>query len=177
TVDDGFAQLDASGVPFEARRAEVELDMSYIGQTHTVAVPLDVTVADGASGISRAAVQAAFDRAYKSVYGRLLDNVAVRVLNLRVAVIGVRPSFDFATLQPDASGSIEAARTGTRPVWADGAEHEAAIYARLDLPVGAEIAGPAILEQADTTIFVDPDLTARIDHLGNVVIARKEHGA
>ncbi len=174
TVDDGFGQLDASGVPFESRRAEVELDMSYIGQTHTVSVPLSVTVREGASGITRAAIQAAFDQAYKAVYGRLLENVAVRVLNLRVATIGVRPSFDFATLQPETSGDAESARTGTRAVWADGGEHQAKIYARLDLPVGAEIPGPAILEQADTTIFVDPGLTARVDALGNVVISRTE---
>jgi N-methylhydantoinase A len=38
-VDEGMALLDASGVQFGARDVQVELDMAYAGQTHTVAVP------------------------------------------------------------------------------------------------------------------------------------------
>ena len=44
---------------------------------------------------------------------------------------------------------------------------------RLDLPVGAVVPGPAILEQPDATVVVDPDLTARIDGFGNVIVERK----
>jgi N-methylhydantoinase A len=40
--------------------------------------------------------------------------------------------------------------------------------------VGAKIAGPALLEQADTTIFVDPGLEARVDRFGNLVITPVE---
>jgi N-methylhydantoinase A len=57
-------------------------------------------------------------------------------------------------------------------VWFDGAWHDAAIYARLDLPVGAEIHGPAVLEQPDATTVVDPALVARIDSFGNVIVER-----
>ena len=39
---------------------------------------------------------------------------------------------------------------------------------RLELPVGARIAGPAILEQPDATIFVDPGMSAEVDRLGNI---------
>ncbi len=40
----------------------------------------------------------------------------------------------------------------------------------LALPVGARVAGPAILEQSDTTIFVDPGLGAEVDRFGNLVV-------
>jgi N-methylhydantoinase A len=43
--------------------------------------------------------------------------------------------------------------------------HETAIYDRLALPVGAEIDGPAILVQPDTTVLIDPGLTGRVDAL------------
>jgi N-methylhydantoinase A len=36
------------------------------------------------------------------------------------------------------------------------------------------VSGPAILEQQDATILVEPDLAARVDRLGNVIIARRE---
>jgi N-methylhydantoinase A len=48
------------------------------------------------------------------------------------------------------------------------------VFQRLELPEGADIPGPAILEQPDTTIFIDPGLTGRIDSFGNVVITRQE---
>ena len=34
--------------------------------------------------------------------------------------------------------------------------------------------GPALLEQPDATIFIDPDLTSSVDRFGNLVIARKD---
>jgi N-methylhydantoinase A len=46
------------------------------------------------------------------------------------------------------------------------------VYERLELPVGARIEGPAILEQADATIVVDPGLAATVDPLGNLVLRR-----
>jgi len=52
--------------------------------------------------------------------------------------------------------------------------HETAIYDRLALPVGAVIDGPAILEQPDTTVLVDPGLTGTVDRHGNTILAPRE---
>jgi N-methylhydantoinase A len=161
----GAALLDRAGVRFEGRSTNLAFDMSYVGQTHTVAVPV-------AGAPHRAAIAQAFDAAYRSSFGRTLDGVPVRVLNLRVAVTGRRPRFDLAVLAPGAGLSVDAARRGTRRVRADGAWHQAAIYERLKLPVGSRIEGPAVLEQPDTTIFVDPGLAAITDRLGNVLLER-----
>ena len=43
----------------------------------------------------------------------------------------------------------------------------------LKLPVGAVIPGPAILEQADATTFIDPGLAGRVDDYGNVIVERE----
>jgi N-methylhydantoinase A len=48
---------------------------------------------------------------------------------------------------------------------------EAAVHDRLALPVGAVIAGPAILEQLDATIYIEPGLSGEVDRFGNVLIA------
>ena len=82
-------------------------------------------------------LRAAFERAYQASFSRLLPGVPATIVNLRTAAIGRRPHFDLAALAPEAAASIEKARLGTRPVWFDGGWHDAAIYARLDLPVGA----------------------------------------
>ncbi len=171
---DGMKLLDEAGVAFGGIDAVFELDMSYMGQTHTVDVLLPIEFEGGSTGVDVEMILAAFEARYRHVYGRPLEGIAIRVLNLRVAVIGRRPKFDLSLLAPKGSGSVEDARLGVRQVWVDGGWHEATVYERLPLPVGAVIAGPALLEQPDTTIFIEPDLAGTVDAYGNIVIARKE---
>jgi N-methylhydantoinase A len=166
--------LDASRSRFEDRTIVVELDMAYLGQTHTVSVPLPVEFADGTvTPPTRDQIAAAFDTAYQSTYGRLLKNGVRRVMNLRTAVIGERPKFDLATLAPR-GGSVEGARKGTRNVHFGDAWHDTAIFDRLTLPVGARIIGPAILEQPDTTVLIEPGLVGTTDRFGNTIIEREQ---
>ncbi len=171
---EGLALLEKAGIGLQGNTCQFELDMSYLGQTHTVSVPLPVTLDGDTTGVTRALIRQAFEDAYRAAYGRLLDDIAIRVLNLRVAVIGHRPKFDLSALAPGPDASAEAARTGERQVWVDGGWHTAAIYDRLVLPAGAGVPGPALLEQPDTTIFIDPDLAGTVDAHGNLVIERKQ---
>ncbi|AWN51262.1 hydantoinase/oxoprolinase family protein [Methylobacterium sp. 17Sr1-1] len=164
--------VEAAGLTVSRIDTVFELDMHYVGQTHTVAVALPVTVRNGTTGVTIEVIQAAFEAAYRTSFSRLLPGLGTRIVNLRTAAIGRRPHFDLAALAPGPDTSLEAARLGSRSVWFAGAWHEATVYARLALPVGAEIPGPAILEQPDATTVVDPDLTARVDRLGNVVVTR-----
>ncbi|WP_246455713.1 hydantoinase/oxoprolinase family protein [Sulfitobacter aestuariivivens] len=170
-VDDGMATLEAANTTFEARVASFELDMAYIGQTHTVAVPLEVTVANGAvTPPTKAEIEAAFDKAYAATFGRLLKNGTRRILNLRSAVTGTRPKFDLRTLAPTETQAANP--KATRKVHFGDTWHDTAIYDRLALPIGTEINGPAILEQPDTTVLIEPGLTGRVDDYGNTVITK-----
>ncbi len=168
----GTARLDASAARLEAREVAVELDMAYAGQTHAIAVPLPVEVTDGrVAPPAREAIAAAFDAVYRAAYGRLLPQGVRRIVNLRTAVIGRRPKFDLATLAP-VGGHAEVLRR--RPVRFASTWHDTAIHDRLALPVGARIDGPAILEQPDATILVEPGLAAEVDRFGNVIVTRKD---
>jgi N-methylhydantoinase A len=161
---EGAALVEGAKVRLTGCDTVVELDMSYVGQTHTVAVPL-------AGTLDAAAIRGAFETRYRAAYGRLLEGIAMRVLNLRVAVIGRRPKLDLIGLAPAPGGSVAAAQRGTRRVYVDGGFAAAPVYARLALPMDAVVPGPAILEQPDTTIFIDPGLVGSVDRFGNVVLA------
>jgi N-methylhydantoinase A len=165
---DGARLLDRSGVAFVSRDTLVACDMLYLGQTHTVAAPV---AWQRGEALTVDEIRAAFERRYHEVYGRLLENIPIRVLNIHVVAVGRRPKLDLAALAPS-GGSIAQATLGARPVYVHGAWQEATVYARRELPVGAIVKGPAILEQQDTTILVEPDLQARVDTLGNVVLER-----
>jgi N-methylhydantoinase A len=57
-------------------------------------------------------------------------------------------------------------------VWFAGGWHATRVWSRLDLPAEAVIESPAILEQPDATIFIEPGLRGRVDRLGNVIVER-----
>jgi len=167
--DAARAVVTDCGIAVERVELLYELDMHYLGQTHTVSVPLPVTQ-DRLEGVTEASVRAAFEAAYLASFSRLLPGVPARIVTLRVAAMGRRPAFDFSVFAPDASASVEKARLGSRRVWFDGGWRDTAIWSRLDLPAGALIAGPAILEQADATTVIEPGHAGRIDPMGNLVV-------
>jgi N-methylhydantoinase A len=165
------AVVAAAGIPVEATDVLYELDMHYLGQTHTLAVPLPVGHGDKLN-ISEDMIRSAFEAAYLSSFSRLLAGLPIRIVSFRVAAIGRRPAFDFTVFAPLHSASLEKALLGNRCVWFDGGWRDTAIWGRLDLPSGAVIAGPAILEQPDATTVIEPGLRGRIDPLGNLIVER-----
>jgi len=157
-------RLDSAGVKFESIQEVVALDMLYMGQTHTLQVTLDT------QEITLESIQSVFENTYLASFGRILNGIAIRVMNLRYARIGVRPKFDLTILAPKGAGS--SISPGIQQVFHAGKWWDAKRYARLDLPVGSEISGPAILEQADTTVWLEPGFIARVDSLGNLLVER-----
>jgi N-methylhydantoinase A len=162
--------LDNAGIAFDSVARIFELDMLYVGQTHTVSVPLAIPD----KGLTREAIQSAFDDAYGQAFGRLLANIPARIMNYRVAALGKRPRFDMTAFAPVDGKSARECKTGEREIFVNGGSTVAAIYDRLALAEGETVLGPAILEQPDSTIFVDPGLVGRIDRFGNLII---EYGA
>jgi N-methylhydantoinase A len=160
-----------SGIAIEGIDVHFELDMHYLGQTHTIAAALPAQVLQSQSvDIDAGVIRRAFEAAYCASFSRLLPELAIRIVTLRVTASGRRPALNFSVFAPEASASIEKARRGTRRVWFEGGWRDTEILARLDLPAGATIRGPAILEQPDATIVIEPDMAGRVDALGNVIV-------
>jgi N-methylhydantoinase A len=161
-ADEMEALLDEAGVPFAGVERRFEFDMLYLGQTHTVSAVIEWT-----GDLTQNAIKTAFEAAYRATYGRLLDGIPIRVMNYRVAVTGKRPALDMAVFAPP---TREDPQETTRSVYVSGGWQDARVLQRLALPEGASIPGPAVLEQPDTTIFIDPGLTGRVDKFGNLII-------
>jgi len=145
----------------------IELDMLYMGQSHSVAVP----ILEDPDKLTVASIGAAFDRAYAKAYSRPLTGIPVRILNLRLSVVGVRPAIDLQILAKGArADSVASCLISEQPIYADGAWHNGQIIDRLRLPEGAEIHGPALLVQPDATIYLDPFISATVDSFGNITM-------
>jgi N-methylhydantoinase A len=163
-LDAGQALLCAEGITTERVVALFQADMAYDGQIHEVRTPLP------SSTLSRAELVTAFETSYAAQYGDTLGNRPIKVTTLRTTVIGVRPK---TPLTPPLAGSgsgVEEAQQGTRPVYIDNAFVECPVYRRDGLPCQAWFTGPAIIEQADTTTFVEPGILVRVDTHGNLML-------
>ena len=167
--DELEALIRQSSVVFDKVERVMELDMLYAGQTHAVAVGLPGALSKNFV-CNADDIHTAFNTAYKRTYGRLLDNIPLRVLNFRVIVIGRRPQFDMHILgNEDNTGD---AKRGSRRIWIAGEHVDTPVYQRDYLKTNIELAGPALIEQADTTIFIDPGLCGKTDRFGNLIIRR-----
>ncbi len=137
-------------------------EMQFRGQTHLIRVALP------SADLTRKQLQVLFEAAYQKRFQVDLPEIKAQLVNLLTTVIGRRRLFPMAALLPPVDGTLSAAKTGTRQMYADGRWHEAQLYARERLPRGAEIIGPAIVEQVDATSILEPGAVARVDAVGNL---------
>jgi N-methylhydantoinase A len=164
------AVVQEAGVAVERIDVIYELDMHYQGQTHTISAPLPTASETVGVALNAGVVRAAFETSYRRHFSRLLPDIPVRIVSLRTAAVGRRPPFDLSALKPAQGLTVDAARRGKRPIWFAGEWLISAIWSRLDLPSGAVIEGPAVLEQSDATTLIDPGLVAQVDDIGNLII-------
>ncbi|MEE3099367.1 MAG: hydantoinase/oxoprolinase family protein, partial [Pseudomonadota bacterium] len=165
-IDEGRALIAQESVEVERVEVVCSADMQFIGQTHLLRVALD------GPEPSREDLQARFERAYWDRFRVSLPEIRPALVNLNVSVIGVRREIDLALLIDPAGrrASLAAAQVGARPVWFDAGWRDTPVYRREHLPEGAVIEGPAIVEQLDATLVIDPGCTARGDADGNLMI-------
>jgi len=164
-VDEGRRLLASEGVPAETATIQHEADMQFIGQTHVLTVSIPKTA------FEREDLMATFEKAYWERFEVELKEMRAQVVSLRTAVIGRRQPVSLSGLiavEPQAGPPRAVAR---RRAWFDGAWHDTPIYRREHLGAGAELTGPAIVEQLDTTTVIEPGDRLRVDALGNLEIA------
>ena len=165
-VAQGEALIGAEKVEIRELRHLHSVDMQFMGQTHLLRVPL------GTPDITAEALRARFEEVYFSRFRVKLDDIRAMVVNANTSVIGVRAALDLSTLIDPAARKprLEDALTARRPVRIDGQTHETPVYWRDHLPEGFALTGPAIIEQMDTTLLVEPgDHAADAGH-GNILV-------
>ena len=152
------------------REVELYFDSRYVGQNFELRVP----VAAGGPAVLLApldieAIKARFFQVHDTAYGYHDPADAVEVVNVRLTAFGRtrRTAAEAAALE--STGLPEPAEV--RPVWfGPDRPHDTPVFDRNRLRAGAEIAGPAIVEQLDATTVVYPGDRARADAHANLLI-------
>jgi N-methylhydantoinase A len=157
---EGKTRLGDSGAGLESIVVSHAAEMSYVGQIHTLRVPIESTW-------TLARIAEAFEAVYSTEYGNTLGDIPKTIVSLKTAVRGVRPKPE--TARREGGGARAAISAGHRNVFF-GQWIETPIYRRSDLAPGMTFSGPAIIEQADTTSVVEPGMNARVDAMDNILV-------
>ncbi|MCP5157466.1 MAG: hydantoinase/oxoprolinase family protein [Ectothiorhodospiraceae bacterium] len=147
----------------EDRRVEHAADVCYVGQGYHLEIPLVLDDPDPLQRLYRD-----FLAAHDRVYGHATEAPA-RFVNLR------------SVHRAGGAGEVELAETGdsaaprgSRTIWLPGREEpvEAVVVRRGALAAGERLVGPAIVEQADTTILVRPGWVGAVSDNALLVLER-----
>ena len=177
-VDTLFRELEAEAreglarsVPASAIKVDRHADLRYQGQGFEVRAP----VPGGALDLARAGeVRTAFEQAYAERYGHRMDGAPVEAVTWRVVARGPEPPFSFAQSAPQ-GGAIQ---KGSRQAWVplSGRFGEVPVYDRYRLATGCRLAGPAIIEERESTVVVNGDADIRVESDGSLSVMLQEAG-
>jgi N-methylhydantoinase A len=158
-------RLAAEGVPEEQMSLQRLVDMRYLGQWRSLTIPV-------AAPANLDDAVATFHAEHERAYNYRRDGSPVEIYRLSLRAVGITPKPQLKRHELNGAG-ISA--HGSRAVHFDaaGGTVETPVFARADLPAGAVLDGPAIVEQLDSTTLVPPGWRAEVDEWLNIRM-RKE---
>ena len=165
------AWLGAEQVPGDRRRYERSADLRYEHQS------FELTCALGHGALTRerlAELVQTFHAEHRRLYTYDLPHAAVELVNLRVTAVGLLPKREAGRTDAGDDGA-SGAMDGERSVYfREGGARSVPVYARGRLAPGMRFAGPAIVDQDDTTCLVAPGFRARVDAVHNIILERSD---
>tara|TARA_A100001037_G_C15130769_1_gene628585 strand:+ start:236 stop:2290 length:2055 start_codon:yes stop_codon:yes gene_type:complete len=159
--------LERDGVPEDQRDLQRSADLRYVGQAYEV----NVTVPNGAlDDKSAEQIIQNFHDLHQQLYAHHHPDKPVEFVSGRVAAIGLMSAPELQRRTTNGSGADP---KESRQVYFDESSDyvDTAVYDRETLSAGSRFDGPAIVEQTDSTTVIHPGQRARIDELGNLMIA------
>ncbi|OGL11814.1 MAG: hypothetical protein A3I14_18910 [Candidatus Rokubacteria bacterium RIFCSPLOWO2_02_FULL_73_56] len=141
-------------------------DARYVGQGYELSVPVPAGRLDAAA---LARVRAAFDEVYAARYGYASPAEPVEIVTWKLSAIGGSPRIALAKA---ARGAGPAAPKARRRAYfpETGGFTETPVYDRYALGAGARLAGPAIVEERESTTVLPPGTAATVDEYANLLV-------
>ena len=161
--------VSEEGLAVTELRLKQQIDLRYLHQGYHLTV-------DGPDGkitqTHKQPIKAAFDDLHRRTYGASAPEEDAELVTLRVVSEVPIPHLRLPRI---AAGRVANARIGERPLYdLTSAEFASAyVYDRARLGADDRIAGPAIVEQYDSTTVVLPGQALTVDDFGNLLITEE----
>ncbi len=169
-MEQAHQQLDADGIPREARRFQRIAECRYVGQGFELRAAMpDGTVDAGNAGTI---IDSFYDE-HKKIYGHAFRDQACELITLRlVATVAVETLALPELANGGRENPDEARLYSRRTVFDDGQAHDAPRYQREKLLAGDRVSGPAVVIQHNSTTIVPPGYVAQVMRFGDILIGR-----
>jgi len=155
------------GVDAERIHLERQADLKYYPQSFYLTLPLP----DGElAGDNMDALFALYNETHQSEFGYTIPSHAaeVEIGQIRLVATGL---IDKPKLQAASSTNGKSPAASSRQVYFDdGGWTDAQVFNREELPPGREIAGPAVIDQFDSTTVLPSGTSAIVDQYSNLVV-------
>ncbi|SIS17323.1 hydantoinase/oxoprolinase family protein [Natronorubrum thiooxidans] len=178
-IEEAFDRLETRGRE-QLERDEIDpsrwtfrssVDCLYDGQGYELNIDFD-----GTDGDWHARLRERFEERHEAEYGHYFEDDPVELLNVRVTAIGDVESY--APPEIAADGTLETAKTteSTIVFGTPDAPEKLTVprYEREKLAAGTEIDGPAIVDEFDSTVVVNPDWTATVEANGSIILTTEK---
>ena len=164
------ADLAREGIAADRRRFVRQADVRYAKQGFELTLEVPPGPVD-------AAIVSAVVEGFHAMHQRLYtfaDRVSpVEIVNLRVRAVGVMDKVRLAEIEM--AGGATPVLAASRQVHVGGTLYEnVPVYRRELLKAGHRLAGPAIVDQLDTTTLIPPGYAGEVDTFGNIVLRRMD---
>jgi N-methylhydantoinase A len=164
-LDEAREALAEAGTEPDEIRLSVGADLRYAGQQNEVGIVFE---RDPRQTRAAEAVRQAFEGAYFAQYGVNPSHVPVEVVSWRLTARGPDDIVDAAPLAAREAAPPKGEKT--IPLWAGSPK--ARLYDRAALAPGQTVAGPALVEERETTIVIPPGWTGVVDAIGCITAKR-----
>ena len=164
----GRRLLSEAGADPAAIAYRPSAEMRHVGQGFEIPVLLPGL---SPSADDLPAIRAAFFDSYRLRFGRTMEEAPIEVLSWRLGCVAPGLDIRLGGAGPSDDADPAAARRGSRKVlfethgWC-----ECVVYDRYKLPVGARFAGPALIEERESTCVVGPDAVVSVDAIRNLIV-------
>jgi N-methylhydantoinase A len=144
-------------------------DLHYVGQGYE----LTVLLPDGEVGeTTAAALREVFHGVYARRYGYADPKAEVELVTVGVTAVGLGPEVRLPEHRPGTASASDARKPDRQVYFPElGGYVPCPIYDRARLPAGARIAGPAVVEEAESTTVLPPSAVADVDRWGNLLVS------
>ena len=176
-LDEVYEELEAEGrvVLAEAGVSEQEMrfvrqaDLRHVGQGHEIVVTLPYERLAEVDLDSE--LRPRFYERYEQIYGHAHHHLDLEITTCRLTASGPRPQVRLPEAEVN-SGPVQQAIKGQRQAYFAelGGFVETPIYDRYQLGAGHTFAGPAIVEERDSTAVIGPEATVSVDRFANLIV-------
>ena len=168
--NEGEGVLREAGVAPAEMWIERTADMRYVGQGHEIRIPIPPGRLDSDR---LEEIRAGFETEYTRKYTRTCEGVEIESVHWRVRMSAPEP--DPGDVETGAVAADDANKAVRGVLFdAEQAPEETPVFDRYRLAAGFCAAGPAIVEEAESTAVVPRGWVISVEDCGNLLLTRRE---